>query len=382
MNYKLMTSAIALGFAATGVMAQDQDAGTFGASAGVALISPEQTGYMFGASVGVNGVGSAAANVTRSRASHTFTGYADSRTGDNNVMESNSGVLGAFTFERDVTVNGSLVGLGTVVAEGSAQGMSGFTGSASAFGENGLTYTVPAEGETPASTESLTSLADTQSEAALTGSASTRANLTLTGSEDRFAAANGTSLGETTQGLAISALGASANDFGVTVPGFDVGVVPTGTYMTDQAKSLFDGSALRTQLSVVLLDNADAEIDEVNVFLASDGSGNPIYVDSAGETVIDSSGNLVGDAAATSGLDDFALANAVVAGTDRQQGVFFSVDAQPTSNEIDLAISNAGGGSIGLTAQTGGFFSGGASGFGEFEFGGTNAADFFQTNLE
>jgi hypothetical protein len=360
MTYKLVTSAIALAFATTGAVAQD-NAETFGASAGVALMSPEQTGYMFGATVGVNGVGSAAANVTRSRASHAFSGYADSNNNaENNVMESNTGVLGSFTFERDVTVNGSLVGRGNVVAEGTAQGMSGFMGSATAFGENGLTMS------TEGGDESQTSMADSQSEAALSGSASTRANLTLTGSEDRFAAANGTSLGEITQGLSISALGVSANDFGVSVPNFEVGAVASDSYMTDKAKSLFDGSSAGAEYTLATVADGEGAIQPVpleTVYLSSvSETGVPTFVDADGDVVTLAQYQDV--------LVGFSQAS------ERQQGVFFTVDIEPTSNEIDLSISNAGGGSIGLTAQTGGFFTGGASGFGEFEFGGTEGGFF------
>lgn len=381
MTYKLMTSAIALAFAATGAVAQD-NAETFGASAGVALMSPEQTGYMFGATVGVNGVGSAAANVTRSRASHAFSGYADSGNGADNIMESNTGVLGSFTFERDVTVNGSLVGRGNVMAEGTAQGMSGFMGSATAFGENGLTF-LTGEGTTQ---ESQTSMADSQSEAALAGSASTRANLTLTGSEDRFAAANGTTLGETTQGLAVSALGATATDFGVTIPNFDVGAVASDSYMTDQAKSLFDGSPVGNQVSIGIDSNTvDTTID---VFATVNAAGDLVYVDASGVEVYNYTDDVfnnaysVGTGVTLGDLEGLTAGVIVtpVAGTERQQGVFFAVDIEPTSNEIDLSISNAGGGSIGLTAQTGGFFTGGSSGFGEFEFGGTQGGFFASAN--
>jgi len=307
-NCKLLTSALALSVAASGAVAQDS-AGTTSASAGVGLVAPEDTGFMFGASVGVDGVGSAAASVAETTAVHGFTGYASSGVVTSGEIidaarpVSASGVLGTFTFDRDVTVNGSLVGLGTTVAEGMATGASGFTGSA--FGSGALGETgVGGPGEV------TTSSSNTENEAALTGSVSTRANLQLTGAESRFAAGNGTTVSESNEGIAFSAL-SSDPDFG------GISINP-----------------------LVLSDDGDATVEAYNAFI---GLRNPI--DFEGEEVL-----------------------------NPEEGVAFAVDSE-LGAPIDLSISNAGGGSVALSAQTGGFFNGGSSAFGDFEFGGTTSGD-------
>jgi hypothetical protein len=296
-----MTSVLALGLAASGAYAQETTttASTGSASAGVGLLSPGDTGFLYGATVGVNGVGSAAASVAETTSVHGFTGFAQSGTmvdfdSSNNPISgsersgSGSGVIGTFTFDRGVTVNGSLVGLGTVVAEGVATGASGFTGSA--FGNSEFGSTTDGVDD-----RATTSSANTESEAALSGSVSTRGNLQLTGNETRFAAANGTSLSESNQGISYSLLSADP---------FEGGIAINPLVLTSQ-------------------DNATTEA--YGKFLDSD------------------------------------------------EGIAFAVDSQ-LDNPIDLSVANAGGGSVALSAQTGGFFSGGSSAFGEFEFGGTFAS--------
>lgn len=310
MNHKLMTSVLALGLAASGAYAQEvtTTAGTASASAGVALMSPADTGFLYGATVGVNGVGSAAASVAETTSVHGFTGFAQSGAlvdledvSENARAVSASGVLGTFTFDRDVTVNGSLVGLGTVIAEGVATGASGFTGSAFGNSEFGSTT----DGVTDTAT---TSSANTESEAAMSGSVSTRGNLQLTGSETRFAAANGTNLSESNQGIAYSLLGADPLVGGITINPL---VLTSQTGATTEAYEAFIG-----------LRSATTEGD-------------------------------------------------VITALNPEEGIAFVVDSQ-LGNPIDLSVANAGGGSVALSAQTGGFFKGGSSAFGEFEFGGTS----------
>lgn len=292
MHLKVTVSAIALGFAATTALAQDAE--TFSSSAGVALLSPEQTGFMRGAQVGVNGVGSAAATVSKGTAVHGFVGRAESGivSGVGGPVVSDSGTLGTFTFDRDVTVNGSLVGVGTVMAQGEATGASGFTGSAFGDGSNGITF-----GE-----DALTSSATSESEAALSGSVSTMANLELIGAESRFASGNGTTVSESNEAVAYSGLGVSAGFGNVQIPG------------------------------LVFNDGNDATVEAYERFTGV-SSQNP-------------------------------------------DGVAFAMDSE-LAEDIDLSVSNAGGGSTALSAQTGGFFDGGSSAFGEFEVGGTGAAGFF-----
>jgi hypothetical protein len=300
MKYLNVTSALALCLAASGAMAQDS-ANTQSASAGVALLAPQDTGFLFGATVGVNGVGSAAASVAESASVHGFTGYASSGktapTEGQAGSVSDAGVLGTFTFDRAVTVNGSLVGTGTAISEGMATGASGFSGSAFGTGEFGSTTS---DGT---STTAATSSSNVESEAAMIGSVSTRANLQLNGAETRFAAANGTTLSESNEGFAYSALTSDSTSGGVTVN------------------------------PLILAGQDNATIQAYEAF-----SG------------IDAGGDFDADL--------------------QQDGVSFAMDSE-LGGPIDLSIANAGGGSVALSAQSGGFFNGGSSAFGNFEFGTT-----------
>lgn len=300
MKYLNVTSALALCLAASGAMAQDS-ANTQSASAGVALLAPQDTGFLFGATVGVNGVGSAAASVAESASVHGFTGYASSGKttpeGGQAGSVSDAGVLGTFTFDRAVTVNGSLVGTGTAISEGMATGASGFSGSAFGTGEFGSTTS----GET--GTTAATSSSNVESEAAMIGSVSTRANLQLNGAETRFAAANGTTLSESNEGFAYSALTSDSTSGGVTVN------------------------------PLILAGQDNATIQAYEAFSGKDAEGN---------------------------------FNATL----QQDGVSFAMDSE-LGGPIDLSIANAGGGSVALSAQSGGFFNGGSSAFGNFEFGTT-----------
>ncbi|CAN0443175.1 unnamed protein product [Ectocarpus fasciculatus] len=280
MKYTYVASSLALCLAASGALAQD--ASTQSASAGVALLAPQDTGFLFGATVGVNGVGSAAATVAETTSAHGFTGYASSGT-ESDRSVSGAGVLGTFAFDRAVTVNGSLVGTGTAISEGMATGASGFSGSAFGAGEFGSTSLDTDTGATTAATSS----SNVESEAAMIGSVSTRANMQLNGAETRFAAANGTTLSESNEGFAYSALTSDPTDLGINIAALDV-----------------------------------ADID-----------------------------------AATTA---FGTTN----------GVSFQMDSA-LGDDIDLSIANAGGGSVALSGQTGGFFNGGSSAFGNFEFGTT-----------
>ncbi|WP_292290555.1 hypothetical protein [Marivita sp.] len=291
MKYLNVTSALALCLAASGALAQDS-ANTQSATAGVALMAPQDTGFLFGATVGVNGVGSAAASVAESASVHGFTGYASSGTASDRSV-SDAGVLGTFTFDRAVTVNGSLVGTGTAVSEGMATGASGFVGSAFGTGEFGNT-TSDGSGNTTAATSS----SNVESEAAMTGSVSTRANLQLNGAETRFAAANGTTLSESNEGFAYSALTSDSSTGGITIN------------------------------PLILTGQDDATIEAYEKFT---GLGVP---------------------------------------ADQEDGVAFAMDSE-LGGPIDLSIANAGGGSVALSAQSGGFFNGGSSAFGDFEFGTT-----------
>jgi hypothetical protein len=184
------------------------------------------------------------------------------------------------------------VGTGTAISEGMATGASGFSGSAFGTGEFGSTTS----GQT--GTTAATSSSNVESEAAMIGSVSTRANLQLNGAETRFAAANGTTLSESNEGFAYSALTSDSSTGGITIN------------------------------PLVLTGQKDATIEAYEKFT---GLGTP---------------------------------------ANQQDGVAFAMDSE-LGGPIDLSIANAGGGSVALSAQSGGFFHGGSSAFGDFEFGTT-----------
>lgn len=305
-NRKMAVSALALTMAAGGASASDVRSGSF--SAGVALLSPEQTGARYRAQLGVEGVGSGSVTVTATEARHQFSGFALSESGfvDSSgdpvapgtegaipVAATNAGVLGTFDFDRSVQTSGSLGGLGNVLASGEATGASGFSGAS--FGD--VTFAGVQGGA------AFNEAAETESEAALAGTAQTENFLNLRGLQSNFAGSQGTIVGGRDTGIAFSALGVTSG-VSIDIPG----------------REFANAAAAREAFF-----------------------GVPAVLDAEGE-----------------------ITTPAVAPLD---GVAFDTSSSLTGGSIDLAISSGGGGSQLLEVDTGGFFTGGSAAFGENVFG-------------
>ncbi|OYU19379.1 MAG: hypothetical protein CFE34_05605 [Rhodobacteraceae bacterium PARR1] len=169
----------------------DTSANTFAAS--VSVLSPDQTGFIIGGQVAVNGVGTGALTLSRSVANMNLTGAASSGLEFNNAQI--PGLVGAgasatvnseLDFTREITTSGAMVGLGSVIARGEAIASLGSAGAASAdTGTSGTTDTA-----------SGTSSASAASQGSLNGSLSTANTLQLLGTSGLFAGANGLTVGE------------------------------------------------------------------------------------------------------------------------------------------------------------------------------------------
>lgn len=199
MNFKQTTSTaaiIAVMMSAGAAFAEN--ASTFDAS--VSVLSPDETGFIIGGQVSVNGLGSGALTMTRSVAEMALYGGAgselvyhpDSST-DLAGVNSWADVTSAISFDRDIDTSGSLVGQGNVVSRGEAIAAIGSAGAASATTETGGT---DGFGDAGSAT------AEASSQGSLNGSLSTSNTLQLLGTSGLFAGSNALSVGETNEALA------------------------------------------------------------------------------------------------------------------------------------------------------------------------------------
>lgn len=281
MKIRHSTSLIALAavLGTTGFAMADTSSNSFGAS--VSVLSPDQTGFIIGGQVAVNGVGSGALTLSRSVANMNLTGAATSQLGYDNTTDATTDLVGAVSgaainssldFTRSITTSGAMVGLGSVVARGEAIASLGSAGAASAD---------TATSGTVGDTESGTSSANASAQGSLNGSLSTANTLQLLGTSGLFAGSNGLEVGEAN----------TADAYGASL------VVGDG-------------------ISGVQLDTAE-----------------------------------------------------LVAGSGTGYGALFDVttdlDTANVNNDIVMSVSNAGNGSISITTQTGGFFTGGGAASGE-----------------
>lgn len=289
------------------------DSNTFDAS--VSVLSPDQTGFIIGGQVAVNGLGSGALTMSRSAADMSIVGKASStldpqtevvngqtvNTGFLNGVNSNASILSSLNFDRQVNTSGSLVGQGSVVSSGQAIASMGSAGAASANTTTAgtrdtltgnPTYT-PVIAATPTSTGlmdvAVTSLpggqgsasASSTSQGSLNGSLSTSNSLQLLGTSGLFAGSNSLNVGE-------------------------------------QNKAIAYGS------STVKADGVSGI-------------------------------NLTGATPNT--------ASATAAPTATGDGALFNVSSKLSNpdSQIAMSVSNAGNGTISLTTSTGGFFTGGGA---------------------
>ncbi len=286
MNFKISTSMLAIA-ALMGTTSLVNAGGSSTFDAAVSVLSPDQTGFIIGGQVSVNGLGSGALTLSRSAAEMAVTGTASSLLDPVSVgsaylkgVSSTSDISSSLNFDRNILTAGSLVGQGSVIARGEAIASMGTAGAATADTTTaGVREDFTAAGTYPGGEGSASASASSQG--SLNGSVSTANTLQLLGTSGLFAGSNSLDVGETNRALAF-------------------------------------GSSLV---------NAD------------------------GVTGIDLS---------TAGYT--GTSGALLAGTGN--GALFVVESTLTSgtgSTIDMAVSNAGNGTISLTTSTGGFFTGGGA---------------------
>jgi hypothetical protein len=325
----LATTSMSVALAAGVASAQDLGSNSF--SAGVSLLSPEMTGFMYGGTTEVTGLGSAAVVIAAEAAQFNMSGFADSvvdATGSPEAI-ANSGSISTFDFDRTVTSSASSIGKGQVLARGEASASVGAVGASSANTMSNLidiTVAIPdttiwidnntqleVAANSPDSTEfavpgvagtsvSSTSDAASTSAASLVGNGTTSVVAGLLGTTDEFIGSTGTTVSSTQRGVSFSGLNAAGTMIGA---GMSIGA-----------------------------------------------AGVP------GETIPDS------------GTDTYGSLTEQLASLATGQGIIgFSNDFTLGGGTIDLAVTNLGGGTVSLGASTGGFFGGGADTFGESGFG-------------
>ena len=194
--------------ASTAAIAEDLGSSEF--SAGVSLMSPDDTGFLYTASVDTTGLGTGAVSISGITSTFDMTGFASSAkaTGTDEAT-AKSGVLSAFTFDRTVAARGSSAGVGQVISKGSALGSVGAQGSA--YGETQTNAIV--DDELTGKTTS-TSGASSTSSASLIGTGTTDVVAGLLGSNSKFVGDAGTSVTTRQSGIAYSGLNASGDAAG------------------------------------------------------------------------------------------------------------------------------------------------------------------------
>jgi hypothetical protein len=204
MTFKTLIPAAVMLAAFAGVASADTFSSTY--SAGVSTLSPDDTGWLTGGQVQVNGVGTGSVTLSRTTAEMSIVGQAYS--GLNFVPEANSSIESAFSFDRDIDTSGALVGIGSVVAMGESIGATGMIGAADASAQAAGTSGTSAAGSASA---------DSASQASLVGSVSTTNTMQLVGTSQTFAGANGLSIGEASRALSYgSASIIAGNDIDLT----------------------------------------------------------------------------------------------------------------------------------------------------------------------
>jgi len=270
MKIRHSTSLIALAavLGTTGFAIAGTSANTFAAS--VSVLSPDQSGFIIGGQVAVNGVGTGALTLTRSVANMNLTGAASSTLGYDSTI--NKGLVGAISdaqvnssldFDRSIKTSGAMVGLGSVVARGEAIAALGSAGAASA--DTGTSGT----GGTDAAQTSGTSSASAAAQGSLNGSLSTSNTLQLLGTSGLFAGSNGLDVGETNNADAYGA----ARVVGDGTSGVTLNTATLGTNPTAQASGTANtGYGALFNVKSTLKNSADASNIALSVSNAGNGS--------------------------------------------------------------------------------------------------------------
>ena len=296
MKYKnlLATTAMAVVLAAGAAVAQDL--GTNSYAAGVSLLSPDQTGFLYAGTAEVTGLGSAAVVISADTAQFNMTGFADSvktvTAGAPSEAVANSSVLTTFDFDRTVTASASGIGAGRVVAQGDANAAVGAVGSA--FGDTLSNEISDRFSGTPAvydGTESSTSNATSESAASLVGEGSTSVLAGLIGTTNGFVGSTGTTVSSDQSGVAYSALNATGDATGT-------GISITPGIATDFAGLSSEIGLLADGKGIVGFSNGFVLGGTIDLAVANVGGGTI----SLGATT----GGFFGGGAATSGASGFA----------------------------------------------------------------------------
>lgn len=290
----LIAIAVVLGAAS---LAMAADTNTFDAS--VSVLSPDQTGFLIGGQVAVNGVGTGALTMTRSLAEMNLMGGASSALVETTGLlgaaldgvESTAFVESALSFEREISTSGALVGLGSVVSRGEAIAALGSAGAAS-----GNTSTAGTRAAGTINAGDLggegTATADASAQGSLNGSLSTTNTLQLLGASGLFAGSNGTTVGERNDALAYG----SALVLSDGVTGIDLtGASSSGGTGTDLLAGAEDGALFLVMSDIT---SGDGTID-LTVSNAGNGS----------ISISTSTGGFFTGGGATSGSASFADTN-------------------------------------------------------------------------
>ncbi len=282
-RYFYITGAILAAVTSTSALAVELGASRF--EAGVSLLMPENTGFMYTAQVDAQGLGTGTSSISTLASSFTLTGYASTTGADilgadpeDALTTAGSGIYADFEFDRTVATNATSSGQGRVVATGEAIGSIGGVGSAmgSSSQQSILTDIV------------TNSTSDSESAASLVGGARTSVVAGLVGTAATFVGDTGTSVTDSQLGVALA------------------GVATKGDAGTNVVISAIDATPVA---------------DDINV---TEGNG--------------------------------------IAG----------VMGDWLSPNLDLAVLNAGGGTVSLGVETGGFFTGGVSTLGQSTFNQSN----------
>ncbi len=266
---KMAVSALALTVGASGAsLAADVTSTSF--SGGVALLSPEPTGFRHSAQLGVDGVGTGAVTVSVADAEHRFVGFAVGGTADAQVegapddATAGAGVLATFDFDRSVATNGSLAGSGNVFATGTSTGASGFSGAA--FGTS--------EFSGVQNGDAFTASADSEAEAGLAGSIRTLNTLNLRGG-DSFAGTQGTEVGGRDTAISFARLEVFSGD--------PVAIAPLELATVAAAGTAFFGAGEVNPVSGVGFTVVSALEDDIALAISSAGGGlQTLEVDTGG----------------------------------------------------------------------------------------------------
>lgn len=259
--------AIAAVLGTAGVAMAETTANSFAAS--VSVLSPDETGFLIGGQVAVNGVGTGALTLSRSVASMSLTGSASSGLGFDNASTpmlvggvSTAGINSELDFTRSITTSGSMVGLGSVVARGEAIAALGSAGAASA--DTGTSGTRDADGNSNTlGDDTGTSTAVASAQGSLNGSLSTSNTLSLLGASGLFAGSNGLTVAEANTADAYGAASVVGDGVsGVSLDSAALGISGSGTpaltvnngygALFDVTSSLSDGISSSPTTSIAM----------------------------------------------------------------------------------------------------------------------------------